>query len=226
MSANNQVPDDLITEHQQAAIIAALQKSYLTAQSKYDEEDGDNSNIFGYGVHFYTKKNYKESFADNVHVEDQDVKIYDGLTFRMHINNRVFASYRVGKFASQDISRCFPHNSNTAPKLAEENNTPFLIDVETGKSIFDSEDQEQEFIKNWVIAHLGNPETGLEAVYLCAPGEVSNGRISSWKRTHQIYMKTMADGFATDTAAQLHPEVEVPDFVVTRKKDKSKIETL
>lgn len=226
MSASNSSLSDLITESQQVAIVAALQKSYSTAQSKYNEDDGDNSNIFGYGVHFYTKKNYKESFADNVHVEEQDVKIYDGLTFRMHIGGRVFASYRVGKFASQDIARCFPHNSNTAPKLAEENSTPFLVDVETGKSIFDSEDQEQEFIKNWVIAHLGNPETGLEAAYLCAPGEVSNGRISSWKRTHQIYMKTMAEDIAADEHTQLHPEVEVPDFVVTRKKDKSKIEML
>ncbi|MEQ1723269.1 MAG: hypothetical protein ABL930_08830 [Pseudobdellovibrio sp.] len=215
----------ILSEEQIDYLTKSFLKAYAVAQSKYDEVDGDCSTTFGLCLHYYARKQLKDIFKD---VEVGDIDFEDGRSFSMKIRDKKLAFYKVGYNKEQDIKNCFPQNSKTAPRMAEENRSLDLFDMETGETLFDSllnqmKKPAPSNVKNWVIAHLGNPETGLEAIYLCAPISVDNEKISEWMYSIELYRRS-ADAsldLPENENKVVHPIVETPDFKVARKHKKS-----
>ena len=70
-----------------------------------------------------------------------------------------------GGSASEDIADCFPSSSGGPGRLARLNAVQLELDLGDGGG--------QPLPANVVVAHLGNPDHGLEAVYLAIPFSVS-----------------------------------------------------
>lgn len=215
----------ILSEEQIQHIIDSFKKAYATAQSKYSDEDGDCATNFGLNLHYYVRTQLKEFFKD---CEIGEVEFEDGRSFSMKVREKKLAFYKVGYRKEQDIKTCFPQNSKSAPRMAVENKNLELFDMETGETLFNSllnqnKKPAPSNVKNWVIAHLGNAETGLEAIYLCAPIEIENERITQWMYTIELYVNTEPEIFGgltkTDSTVS-HPAVETPDFKVKRKRNK------
>lgn len=109
--------------------------------------------------------------------------------------------YRVGSSADQNIWDCFPNNRNTAPRLAR-NNLQFEIFGDCGLTGREPVDL--------VLAHFGNPDAGLDAVYLCVPIAANQNQISQWGFAKLLWRRDGLAAVGTPMAPEMPPAPEVP----------------
>ena len=74
-----------------------------------------------------------------------------------------------------------------------------------------------ESARKLILAHLGNADEGMRAVYLCIPGKTEGGRITGWLFARPIYRADEKTTAAPSTRQVLLPEVVVEAPVVTLK---------
>ncbi|HEX8433427.1 MAG TPA: hypothetical protein VF625_19205, partial [Longimicrobium sp.] len=88
--------------------------------------------------------------------------------------------YKVGATADQDIFTAFPNNHNAAKRLVANNRQYDLF----------GETYQAGAPVDLVLAHLGTPERGLEAVYLCVPSAIGgDDRISEWAHAELLWSR-------------------------------------
>lgn len=203
-------PGDLFNStFTQAAVqplVAALKRAYLTASELHDPERGSNETTFGFNLYqFAVHELRKAAGATNTPLRI----ISSGPIFRLAIGEFELACHRVGRNARQDIHSSLPNNDGAACTMVEQQ-----LWLAGMAEVFDLPKA-----RKLVIAHLGNPDDGLGAIYLCIAGRADGERITSWAYTHQIWHADSEDAIApTSVPTSDKPADEVIPQPTVRKK--------
>lgn len=184
-------------------LVSALHRAYETARELHDPARGGNEQTFGFGLYNYAA----HELSAEVKTLGELAKVEtDRPCFRLRFGEFVVACHRVGRSAVQDIATCFPSNDGAAPALIERT------------LWFPGMEPQIHLARNLVLAHLGNPETGLEAAYLCMPSRKKQNRIAEWGYTHRIWISgDVIVPRPKPTATTIVPEEIIDEPVVRRK---------
>jgi len=194
---------DTFTDPIVAGLVAALKRAYETACEEHHPARGSNEQTFGFCLYHYA--------AHELEAEAQglgpEVEVEAGRPlFRLRVGDYVLGCHRVGHSAAQDISKCFPGNDCAAPALIEKQ--LWLPGMEP----------RLDLARQLVLAHLGNTEEGLEAVYLCVPSREEKDKIAEWGFTHQLWAvgQVLATGPSPMTMT-VEPEEVIDEPTIRRK---------
>jgi len=189
-----------------AQIIAILKRGYRTAREKHDPENGSDALLFGLSVYTFIRHEFIKAALE----VDCEIEVSsERPALRLRVGEFVMACHCVGDYAVQDIDACFPNNDCAAPRMIE--NHLWLPGM--GPQV--------ESARKVILAHLGNPETGLEAAYICIPCDEEDGLISEWAYTHQL-LGGSGDGTDVDLSSLLGdvaPEEETAEPEIRPKED-------
>lgn len=160
-------------------IVGALDAAYNAASEHHVPREGSNNETFGTNVHHFKVKRLNEAFHDErLGVKCMKVKN----AFQMIVGPYTVGCYSVGTSEHDDIRTSFPKNDGAAPDFVEGQLCLFAP----------APSQRIDGATKFIIAHLGNPDGGLRAVYLCIPGAIRNGRISEWSYTLPLWRVDVA----------------------------------
>jgi hypothetical protein len=206
--------DEVFSAEVRDGFTGSLRRAYDTAAELHDPTRGSNEVTFGVGLYnfavFQLGQLAKELSSALTIVEKVPFRIQAAGTFRL-------GCHRVGRGASDDIWSSFPDNAAAAAELIEQAYLPgsgFAPDLavpDTGTA------------RRLVLAHMGNPEDGLCAVYLCVPTREENGRIRAWGFAELLWSAAGADAVAAS------PDITTPEEVIepvplVKKKQKPEAE--
>lgn len=205
------IPQSLVVRIREAfpeslrrALVAALDEAYQEVSAFHRPERGWNNFTFGTGVWTIAMFQLQELAREEEWELEEEVDnhrvtfVKDGL----HLS-----CYKVGSTADEDIFASFPNNHNAAKRLVA-NNRQF--------DLFGDRYQAGAPV-DLVLAHLGTPERGLEAVYLCVPSAVaSDDRISEWAHAELLWSRG-ARAEAGPAAAEREAEVPIERPVIRLK---------
>jgi len=148
------------------ALVAALQRGYRTAAEQHDPEHGSNEQTFGFGLYHFNVFELRSTATSNAALGFDEVTVNQA--FRLRLDAYTLACHRVGHYANENIWSSFPDNSGAAHALVAQQG--WLPGMEP----------RVDTARNLVLAHFGNPEDGLDAVYLCIPTREKDERITEW----------------------------------------------
>jgi hypothetical protein len=119
--------------------------------------------------------------------------------FRLGFGRFIMTPYTCGLSAPVDPWTEFPNNDDGAG---------LLTDVNTGQHRLDLTGEGEEPTMAIVLAHYGNWDTGLEALYLKVPSAQSNGRITAWSYVEELWRidGTVARPTSPDLPRPVSPE--------------------
>lgn len=201
---------DAFDETVRRTIVHVLDEAYQEAGIRYDEEIGCNGFTFGTDLYQFAKFRFQgngERAAAPIMLGETSSE----LELRLRVGHFTVACHRVGGSASEDIADCFPSSSGGPGRLARLNAVQLELDLGDGGG--------QPLPANVVVAHLGNPDHGLEAVYLAIPFGVSEaGKINGWAYT-ELMWRWDGEGAVTHTLADLPPAVPIPDVEVELRRN-------
>lgn len=183
------------TEARIDALVETTRLVYDRAALHHSPEDGWDPQMFGFAVYKYvTKRLHDMSKQPALGFETRAVHP----AFRLGVGPFTLAAYCCGSCGDQDINDSFPNNENGAPALVDMNQ--FSLDLKFDETVPP---------RALVLAHLGNPTNGLEALYLAAPGSKQDGRISEWSYTKLIWRMSATGGHGQPTPPQLPPPAPI-----------------
>lgn len=178
-----------------AALVAALDEAYQEVSSFHRPERGWNNFTFGTNVWTIAMFQLQELARDPRWGLAEEV---DNHRVSFVKDELYLSCYKVGSAADEDIFTSFPNNHNAAKRLVQNNRQFDLFgdSYQAGAPV------------DLVLAHLGTPERGLEAVYLCVPSAVaSDDRISEWAHAELLWSRATRAGLTPPDAEQA---AEVP----------------
>ena len=186
-------------------ITGALERAYETACEHYEPDRGNNTKTFGYELYHAAV----HELAGEVQQDDTPLALISrDPTFRLRVGAFECACHRVGADASDDIWSSFPDNEGAACRMAEEQLwIPGMEpDIEAARKV--------------VIAHLGNPEEGIQAIYLCIPSRTEKKRIVEWGLVCPVWQAGEREVLAevTDTQVRAPEEIIAEPMVRPREK--------
>lgn len=187
-------------------IVAALKRAYLTASELHDPDRGSDETTFGFSLYKFAVHELRKA----AEATKTQLRVISSVpVFRLAVGEFELACHRVGRNARQDIHSSLPNNDGAACTMVEQQLwLPGMAEV------FDLPKA-----RKLVIAHLGNPEDGLGAIYLCIAGRTDGERITSWAYTHEIWHADSDDATAAAaTPAPDRPADEVIPQPMVRKK--------
>lgn len=190
------------TEEVKATIVAAARTTYRLVQEGYDEALGFNPQTFGHCIYhvgtFQLDKAFKRSGGSLARVEELRSLI------RFQGGEYTVAFYKVGSSALTSIWEAFPTSDNGTMSVNGERQ-PILLGLE--EAMMDR----VEGSRYVVIAHLGNPTTGLGAVYLCIPIEAEGGKVKRWGYAECLYLAAAGGSLLEpEELASPPPEIRIP----------------
>lgn len=211
------------TEELKRGMTQAVLTAYRIVQDRHDEPLGFDAHTFGYCVYrvgvFHLKKLCTGS--------GRAPELVDELSslFRFKVDGFTCAFYKVGSSADTNIWEAFPTSENGTMSVSDEG-YPFLVGFE------DAMLDDVTASRYAVLAHVGNPTSGLCALYLCIPIEAEHGRVKRWGYAECIYdAKTSGRGTlpppppmpppSEDRIDSLVPEIEPEAEVVVTAKDEA-----
>lgn len=154
------------------ALVDAHREAYDRAAIHHSPEDGADAQLFGF-------TNYKYIAHRLVRLPqrlDLGVELKSAHPcLRLAVGPFTIASYPCGSSGEQDINESFPNNEAGAPAMFDLNQLCLNLDFS------------ETVPRALILAHFGNPEHGLEALYLAAPGSKDDGRISSWSWHKELW---------------------------------------
>ncbi len=181
-----------------AYLLDALVRAYNSVCEHHRPELGFDESTFGYNLYRLVVFELSQSAK-------QSSGLYTVKTrtprFRLQASHFEVGCYRVGRSATEDIWTSFPGNDDAAPALLEQQ--LWLPNVEKESSI--------KKAKNLILAHLGNFEDGLGAVYLCVPSRVERDRIAGWAFAHLLWKQGDQMPSSVRPSIELVPEETVPE---------------
>jgi hypothetical protein len=186
------------------AFVAALDEAYQEVSSFHRPERGWNNFTFGTGVWTIALFQLQELARDAEWelVEEVDNHRVTFLKDGLHLS-----CYKVGFSAEEDIFSSFPNNQNAAKRLVQNNRQYDLF----------GESYQEGAPVDLVLAHLGNPARGLEAVYLCVPSAVgTDDRICDWAYA-QLLWRRDARAVVGAAEGELAAEVAIERPVIRLK---------
>ncbi len=216
-------------------LVRSLRRAYGTACEHHEPGRGGNEATFGYGLYHYavhelcleadraseevTKEVTSKQVTKNVtHRGVTSCITFGKVTirvtskqplFRLQIGPYEVACHRVGLSERESIWTAFPKNEGAALSMMEEQFRMPLFGFGGVGGV--------ESARKLILAHLGNADEGMRAVYLCIPGKTEAGRITGWLFARPIYRADEKTIAAPSTKQVLLPEVVVEEPVVTLK---------
>lgn len=178
------------TPERVGAVVEAHRSAYDRAALHYSPEDGADTQLFGF-------TNYKYISKRLLRLPEHPELGFDlrsaHPSLRLGLGPFTLGSYPCGSSGDQDIWDSFPNNDAGAPALADLNQLCLELDFS------------QAVPRALVLAHFGNPEHGLEAIHLAAPGSKEDGRISGWSWTRELWRWS-----GSDSAEPMSPRPDLP----------------
>ena len=184
-------------------LVEALDQAYETVSETHNPEAGFNARTFGFtvyevGVHELTA--LAEANPDELSVS------WTNQAFRLVAGPYEIAVHRVGSSADDDIRSSFPNNDGAVSSMVFADYLPGLEPDLTGA-------------RKVVLAHMGNPDDGLCAVYVCIPvRHDAAGHITEWGFTFEILRRTDECPVTTTESREQHPEEVLEEVEVSLKK--------
>jgi hypothetical protein len=195
--------DAAFDEAVSSGFVLALERAYDTACEHFVPGLGSNETTFGFNLYHHA-----------AHELAAEAKVLEGVKvasrnprFRMTAGTYELACHRVGQSAKEDISVSFPNNEGAASTMVE--SQLWLTGISKGRSL--------ALARKVVIAHLGNAEDGLEAVYLCIPGATDKDRISEWAYSRLLWKRGDTARIPDSRPMDFPPDEQVNVPVVRRK---------
>lgn len=186
-----------------SVLIEALARAYDTAVELHDPKRGSNERTFGFGVYEYAVHELSLG-VKNARGRIEVASMYP--SFRLAIGEFQLACHRVGKSEFDDISGCFPNAESAAHTMVEEQLwLPWMVKhlgIENARRL--------------VLAHMGNSDDALRAVYLCAPWRTEGTRITEWAFAECIWTARQ-DALVTPASQDRVPDEVVEEVVVRRR---------
>lgn len=179
------------------AFVAALDEAYQEVGAFHRPERGWNSFTFGTGVWTIALFQLQELARDGDWelVEETDHHRVTFVRDGLHLS-----CYKVGSAAEENILSSFPNNQNAAKRLVRNNQQFDLF----GDGRLDDDPIDL------VLAHLGNPERGLEAVYLCVPSATgADDRICEWAYARLLWRRDARTRIVDPAVPELAAEVAI-----------------
>jgi len=187
-----------------SGLIDALYRTYETACEHYEPTRGNNGLTFGVEVYNCAVHELCEQAKRS---EDNISIISRTPLFRMGIDKFEVACHRVGRKASDDIWTSYPSNECAAVTTAESQLWLPGISPTT------------DWFKKVILAHMGNPEDGFAAAYLCIPRRISGNQIE-WTYAHRLWKKQEASiPCAVLTTHQYPPEETIENVMPSLKNE-------
>lgn len=204
-------PDSFFTTFDtplQDLLVGAVDRAYDAVAETHQTHPGYNKRTFGFNVYevgVHELSAVADENSDRLQVQ------WSGQTFRLLAGSYEIAYHKVGDSADDDIRFKFPNNDGAVTSMVL---TPFLPGF--------APDLSQA--SKLVLAHMGNPQDGLSALYLCIPvGHGANGKINEWGFTYEILRrKDDAAIAASPAASDLAPDEPIEELDVTPVKRERK----
>lgn len=156
------------------AFVEEVRLAYEAVGEHYREDEGWDDQLVGFTLWKFVGHNLSRRVAS----EGQKL----GLRIREHANKFrldagpfVIGTYRVFPEPMESIDRSFPNNANGAGQLARRNQ-----EARSQPWLFDGGLPQEEPIRALVLAHAGNQDSGLTALWLAEPIDEHDGRITDW----------------------------------------------
>jgi hypothetical protein len=153
-----------------------LRDAYLAAANYYNPASGADAMVHGIVVYKYANLRFREFFRDGTvrHATTPNGAELQAGDLRVRWN-------KVGSAPSVPIDDSLPRSSLVISEMARQN-----VQLELPFSGADRAALRASSI-NWVIAHIGGPQSGLYRIYLAAP--VTNGSAPTirWRECVAIY---------------------------------------
>src|ERR1700690_277069 len=186
-----------------SGFVLALDRAYETACEHFVPSLGSNETTFGFNLYHHAAHELAAAAKslEGVKVVSRNPR------FRMMSGSYEMACHRVGQSAKEDISVSFPNNEGAACTMVE--SPLWLPAISRGRSL--------ELARKVVIAHLGNAEDGLAAVYLCIPGATEKDRISEWAYSRLLWKSGDSARTLDSPPIDFPPDEQVDDPIVRRK---------
>jgi hypothetical protein len=166
------------TEERVGALVEAHRSAYDRAALHHSPEDGADAQLFGFTNYKYITHRLVQ-LPPRLELGFELRSAHPAL--RLGLGPFTLGSYPCGSSGDQDIWESFPNNDAGAPALADLNQLCLALDFS------------QAVPRALVLAHFGNPEHGLEAIHLAAPGSKEDGRISGWSWTRELWRCSRSD---------------------------------
>lgn len=193
------------------SLVRVVRGGYAAAGRHHVEDDGCNG--FTYGTILYHFLRHRLIQLAETEGQVEIAPCDHELEFRLQIGPFRIACHRVGTSADDPIEASFPSSHGAAGKLAIEN----AIQLSLGLPIEDAVPE------NLVLAHMGNPGDGLQALYLAAPiASHDGGRISSWGFTRRLWI--VDEETRRPPVADLPKPATIPEPVVRLRDRRSESE--
>lgn len=201
--ANNSTQDDLrayLPASTREEFRLALDTAYLDTGSRFEPNVGSDAQWFGYSVWKFGEYRLKQILEnDKLPIRDAS----SGGQFRIGFGPFVMAAYPCGHSVPDDPWKEFPNNDKGAG---------FLSDINTGQFSLKIDGFSERPGVAIVLAHYGNHDTGLEALYLKIPCAQTAGRISRWSYVEELWR---IGGTAGGTSRPTSPVLPGPAKIET-----------
>ena len=195
------------TDETTALVVRCLRRAYETACEHHVPERGSNEVTFGINLYFHAV--HELCREASVSPDRLDIPSRQPI-FRMQMGEFELACHRVGQSERESIWTSFPKNEGAACQMVEEQlwlpGFDFAPRFDLGRA------------RKLVLAHLGNADEGMRAVYLCIPGRSESGRITGWVFARPIFRADEQAATRPAGKPALLPEVAVDAPRVTRKR--------
>lgn len=208
---------ELLPESLREMIFYASFKSYQNALDGHMPELGANNLTYGVNAHFYLREALRQAAKDS----DGMMSVKESHnSFRLRVGTTTIAMFKVGTSEKQSINASLPRKisgKKYKSKKAEENpNQLSLFDGLEESYILDV-----AYPFDLVLAHFGNSEQGLRAIYICEP-KIAIGQIVGWQTTDLIWQADTEAGQTNDSKMSKVSDEIIPKPVVLRKSKKAK----
>lgn len=163
-------------------IVEIISEVYERALNQiYDPEFGFGECVFGTAIYSAINKQIRKAsekygFEVVERYNDIRIKIPSGQEFSFR---RVSSSYSY----IDDIERSFPRTSGAGMMLGDRDTSvqlSFPLEIDC---------LGDEHTGSFIIAHNGDSETGLNAIYICQVGQFKAKKIVSWSNYMRIYQR-------------------------------------
>jgi len=156
-------------------LVAALVRAYDTACEHHVPDEGADEQTFGFNLYKFTV----HQVCRAIETSDCGLSLAERRPrFRFRVGDYELACHSVGSSEHQNIETSFPGNDGAVGEMVEEQ--LWLTGVPKAQGV--------ERARKLILAHLGDPEGGLRAVYLCVPGRLKHGKIVEWQYTLALWI--------------------------------------
>jgi hypothetical protein len=154
-------------------LLDALRRAYATAyEGRLSEELGYTEQMFGFCLSGFCG----HELTAEIETAGQPFRLIpQGNTFRFQVGDFIVGCYKAGRTERDNIYQSFPNNDTGIQTLS--NDEAWLPGLEP------------KLLPKLVLAHLGNSEDGICAVYLCAPKRFESGCVAEWAFAEELWRR-------------------------------------